>query len=83
MGFLGVGVEGVDGVGDILPILLAEVAAVELKVTTAPGVDEGGGGFLGPAILADGEGAGVGGRRRQGIGEVRHRKKGIGELGFE
>ena len=78
MRLFGVAVERVDGVGDVLPVLLAEVAAVELEVAAAPGVDERGGGLLGPAVLADGDGARW--RRRggeEGVVEVRHRKKGI------
>ncbi|PON87321.1 hypothetical protein TorRG33x02_169570 [Trema orientale] len=54
--------EGVDGVGHVLPVLLAEVAAVEIEVAAAPGVDQRGSGLLAPAVLADGHGAGVGGR---------------------
>lgn len=39
-------VGGVDGVGDFLPVFLAEVAAVELEVVGPPSVDEGLCGFL-------------------------------------
>jgi len=68
---LGVAMERVDGVGDVLPVLLAEVAAVELEVASAPGVHERGRGLLGPAVLADGDGPR---RRRDGVVEVGHRK---------
>ena len=71
MRLLGVAMERVDGVGDVLPVLLAEVAAVELEVASAPGVHERGRGLLGPAVLADGDGPR---RRRDGVVEVGHRK---------
>lgn len=61
MGLLGVAVKGVDGVSDLLPVLLTEAPAVELEVTAAPGVDESGGSVFAPAVFADGHGARVGG----------------------
>ena len=85
MSLLGVAMEGVDGVGNVLPVLLAEVSTVEVEVATAPGVDEGRRGLLAPAVLADRHGAGVGRRggcgggsrdgrrRRYGLREVAHR----------
>jgi len=68
---LGVTVERVDSIRDILPILLAEVAAVELEVASAPGVNKSRRRLLGPAVLANGDGAR---RRRDGVVEVGHRK---------
>lgn len=59
---LGVSVEGVDGVGDFLPVLLTEVAAVEMDEMGAPSMDEGVGGFFGPAVFSRREGGrGAGG----------------------
>lgn len=60
----GGGVDGVDGVGDLLPVLLTEVAAVELKVVGPPGINQRPGCFLGPAVLAARESRGPGRRRR-------------------
>ena len=42
---------GVDGVGDLPPLRLAEAPAVEIEVARAPGVDERGRLALAPAIL--------------------------------
>ncbi|ONK75513.1 uncharacterized protein A4U43_C03F17680 [Asparagus officinalis] len=65
---------GGDGVGDLLPVGLLEVVAAEVEVALAPGVDEGGGGAVAPAVarvrvwvrggVLDGEGYGQG----QGLG---------------
>lgn len=49
----------VNDVGDLLPVLLAEVSAVEIEVALAPGFDEGEGGVLAPAILSDRHDAGL------------------------
>ena len=47
--------QGVDGVGDLLPVALAEVAAVEFEVALAPRLDERKRGFLRPAVFPAGE----------------------------
>lgn len=44
-------VTGVNGVRDLLPVLLTEVTAVELEVVVAPCLDEGVRGFLTPAVF--------------------------------
>lgn len=65
----------VDGVGDLLPIFLAQIAAVEVEIAAAPGVNESGGGVVGPAILAKGKLTGSGGVRLRGGGigvEISH-----------
>ncbi|CAL1396887.1 unnamed protein product [Linum trigynum] len=66
VGLLG---EAVDGLSDVLPVLLAEVPAVELDVAVASGLDERRRGLLAPAVLADGERAGDDGA---GICHVAH-----------
>lgn len=43
---------GVDGIGDVVPVLLTEVTAVELDITIAPGVDQCLGGTFAPTILS-------------------------------
>lgn len=55
---------GVDGVGNVLPVLLTEVAAVELDVTPAPGVDQSLGGTVAPTVVS----AAVVGATRVGSG---------------
>lgn len=55
-------VEGVDRIGDVLPVFLAEVAPIELDESAAPSVDEGGGCLFRPAIFTDRHGTGIGGR---------------------
>lgn len=87
---LDVAVMGVNSVGDLLPVLLTEVSAIELQVTLAPSVDESEGGVLTPAVFPSGEGrrrrprrSGGGGRRRssrEGVHEWR-REIGGGEGG--
>lgn len=72
-GLLGVAVDGVDGVGDLLPVVVAEVAAVEFEVTVAPGPYERVGGVFGPAVFAYGYG-----RRGTGGGRGRGRSSGGG-----
>lgn len=61
----------VDGVGDLLPVLLTEVTTVELDITVSPGLDQYLRGALAPTILpppaaaaADGTVVGPGGRFR-------------------
>lgn len=60
----GGGVNGVDGVGNLLPVLLAEVTPVELNVVGPPGINQCPSCFLRPAVLAAGENRGPGRRRR-------------------
>lgn len=43
----------IDGVGHLLPVLLAEVAAVEIEIAAAPSVDESGCCFFAPAVFAE------------------------------
>lgn len=49
---------GVDGVGDLLPVLLPEVPAVEMDVVGPPRLNQSPGSFLRPAVLATGENGG-------------------------
>ena len=51
LGRLGVAVTGGDGVGDLLPLRVAEAAAAERDEALAPGVDERGGGAVAPGVL--------------------------------
>jgi len=51
----GVAVTCVDGVGDLLPVPLAEVPAVEFEVALSPRLDERERGFLRPAVFPAGE----------------------------
>jgi len=51
-GLLNVAVNGVDGVRNLLPVVVTEVTAVELEVTVAPGVDERASGVFGPAVFS-------------------------------
>lgn len=59
------GVGSVDGVGDLLPVLLPEVAAVELEELGPPRVNQRPGCLLRPAVLAARENGGLRLRRRQ------------------
>ena len=47
-----VAMAGVDSGGDLLPVPLTEIAAVELQVTVAPGLDKRMRGVLAPTVLA-------------------------------
>lgn len=57
---LRVGVEGVDGIGYLLPVLLPEVTTVKLQVVRPPCLNQRLGCLLRPAILPDGERRGPG-----------------------
>lgn len=43
---------GVDCVGNFLPVLLAEIAAVQQEVTVSPGFDQSLGSAFAPAVLS-------------------------------
>lgn len=78
----GRGVDGVDGVGDLLPVLLSEISAVQVEVVGPPRVNQRPGCFLRPAVLSAGEsGCPRRRRRRPRFGqEVGFRGGGRGEF---
>ena len=51
--FFGMAVKRVDGISNILPVFLTEIASVEFEITASPGINKGRGGFFTPTIFTD------------------------------
>jgi hypothetical protein len=48
-------VKSVDGISNILPVLLTEITSVKFKITASPSINKSRGSFFTPTIFTDGQ----------------------------